>query len=119
MAAKWRLSQVKNFNLLEELNGSNRATGSMGYTARQFDQDLERENACIDLNDVCNYIMNDAEFGSFADILDLFGNVGFFAPLDVEYVPCASIPSESRPLGQWHQIQLGLLHPMGQSVKLL
>ena len=92
MAAKWRLSQVKNFNLLEELNGSNRATGSMGYTARQFDQDLERENACIDLNDVCNYIMNDAEFGSFADLLDLFGNVGFFAPLDVEYVPCASIP---------------------------
>lgn len=41
--------------------------------------------------------MNDAEFGSFADILDLFGNVGFFAPLDVEYVPCASIPWVTTP----------------------
>ena len=57
-AAKWRSTQVKHYDLLEELYGSDRATGTMGSTTRQIHRAFNVDHLNINLNDSFEADMN-------------------------------------------------------------
>ena len=68
-AAKWRCTQVKHYDLLEELYGSDRATGTMGSTAREVHRAFNVDNLNINLNDTFEADMS-PNFRGFDDSQD-------------------------------------------------
>nr|KYP63524.1 UPF0420 protein [Cajanus cajan] len=61
-AAKWRVSSIRYYDLMEELWGVDWATGHMARTARQARRNIGMPSVIVDLNDDVNDIPQDDPF---------------------------------------------------------
>nr|KYP55458.1 hypothetical protein KK1_001670 [Cajanus cajan] len=83
-AAKWRVSSIRYYDLMEELWGVDRATGHMARTARQARRNIGMPSVTVDLNDDVDNIPQDDPFQAGFDIAYRSPpHYGSYSPVDV------------------------------------